>query len=103
MTIVVTENCHKCRFTECVDVCPVGCFRLGDDMVYIAADDCIECRACIPVCPVSAIYDSDDLPPHLEKWVGINREFADLLPAATARLDPLPGAEERRQTLVSLS
>lgn len=103
MTIVVTDNCRNCRFTECVDVCPVGCFRMGEEMVYIDPDDCIECRACIPVCPVSAIYDSDDLPPDLEKWVDLNRKWAAELPAISTKLEPLPGAEARRQQLVNPS
>ena len=71
MTTVVTENCKGCRFTDCVEVCPVACFHYDDEMLYIDPDVCIDCSACIPECPVEAIFEEDDLPEGQEKWVEI--------------------------------
>lgn len=99
MAIVVTDNCQGCRFTECVSYCPVACFHLGEEMVYIDPDECIECRACIPACPVSAIYDTDELPPEKSRWIEINREEAARLPVIAGKTDPLPTAEDRRKEL----
>lgn len=89
MAIVVTEACNGCRYTECVAVCPAGCFHADERMVYIDPATCIECRACIPVCPVQAIYDEEDLPAALAAWVGINAERAPRLPAIEEKLPPL--------------
>jgi len=89
MTILVTENCRLCRFTECVAVCPVACFHADDDMVYIDNDVCIDCRACIPVCPVKAILAEEDLAvPSSHAGVfalpSLYEGFGLPLPAATA-------------------
>jgi len=99
MTIVVTDNCRGCRFTECVMVCPVACFHADDEMVYIDPDLCIDCRACITACPVEAIYDADNLPPERAHWIAINRERAAVLAPITERLMPLPTADARRRAL----
>jgi ferredoxin len=99
MTTVVTENCNGCRFTDCVAVCPVECFHYDDNMVYIDPDVCIDCSACIPECPVQAIYEEDDLPEELTKWIEINAEKAPDLPVCGEPMDPLPGAEERKTAL----
>ena len=99
MTIVVTDNCSRCRFTECVAVCPVACFHADEEMVYIDPDACIDCRACITACPVKAIYDADDLPAKYLHWTDINRARASMLPTVSDRLAPLPTAEARRRDL----
>lgn len=99
MTIVVTENCRLCRFTECVAVCPVACFHVDEEMVYIDNDSCIDCRACIPVCPVKAILAEDDLAPEQAIWVSINAEKSRALPVIDLKQDPLPTAEQRRAEL----
>jgi ferredoxin len=99
MTIVVTDNCRLCRFTECLAVCPVACFHADDEMVYIDNDTCIDCRACIPVCPVKAIYSEDDLPADKIHWVGINADKSRTLPVVDAKQIPLPTAEHRRAEL----
>jgi ferredoxin len=99
MTIVVTENCRLCRFTECVSVCPVACFHADDEMVYIDNDTCIDCRACIPVCPVKAILAEDDLAPGQAIWVSINAEKSRVLPVVDLKQDPLPTADQRRAEL----
>ena len=99
MTTVVTENCRKCRFTDCVAVCPVECFHYDDEMLYIAPDVCIDCSACIPECPVQAIYEEDDLPEDQHQWIEINAEKSKELPICSEPMDPLPGAEERKTEL----
>lgn len=99
MTIVVTDNCEACRFTECVKVCPVACFHGDDKMLYIDSGVCIDCCACIPACPVQAIYLEDDLPPEKTKWLDINRERAAALPLVTKPGDPLPTAAAKRAAL----
>jgi ferredoxin len=99
MTFVVTANCKGCRFTDCVAVCPVECFHGDDDMLYIDPDECIDCGACVPECPVEAIYDETELPAELEKWKAVNAEKAPGLPAITETGEPYPGAEERKKEL----
>ncbi len=99
MTTFVTENCNGCRFTDCVTVCPVECFHGDDEMLYIDPEVCIDCSACVEECPVQAIYEGDDYPPEMEKWIAINAERAAQLPVIDDRQDPLPGAEERKAEL----
>ena len=99
MTIVVTDNCRRCRFTECVSVCPVACFHADDEMVYIDNDVCIDCSACIPVCPVKAIASEEDLTDSQRHWVAINAEKSRVLPVIDEKQTPLPTAELRRAQL----
>lgn len=99
MTIVVTDNCKLCRFTECVAVCPVACFHADDEMVYIDNNLCIDCRACIPVCPVKAIFSEDDLAEDQKRWIEINAEKSSSLPVIDEKQPPLPTAEARRAEL----
>lgn len=99
MTHVVTENCERCRYTECVDVCPVDCFHADDERLYIDPDVCIDCGACIPACPVRAIADSIDLAPEQEPWVARNAEACARLPLIVAKQAPLSSAEARRTEL----
>lgn len=99
MTTFVTENCQKCRFTDCVSVCPVECFHGDDEMLYIDPEVCIDCSACVDECPVNAIYEGDDYPDELEKWIAVNEERAKELPVVSEQTDPYPGAEERKTEL----
>lgn len=99
MTTVVTDNCRGCRFTDCVAVCPVECFHYDDEMLYIDPEVCIDCSACIPECPVQAIYEEDDLPEEKRKWVKVNAERAAELPSCTESMEPLTGAEQRKTDL----
>jgi ferredoxin len=100
MTVVVTDNCRKCRFTECVMVCPVACFHGDEEMLYIDAAACIECRACIPACPVHAICETDELPPERKQhWIALNAARAPVLPVIEQKQSPLPTAEARRAEL----
>ncbi|MFQ5937090.1 MAG: 4Fe-4S binding protein [Acidiferrobacterales bacterium] len=98
MTTIVTDNCQRCRFTDCVTVCPVACFHGDEEMLYIDPEVCIDCSACIPTCPVEAIYE-DPIPEDKQQWIEINEERAPELPLVTDKEDPYPGAEERQKEL----
>jgi ferredoxin len=76
MAYVITESCIKCKYTDCVDVCPVDCFREGPNMLVIDPDECIDCTLCVPECPVEAIYAEDDVPDEQQEWIARNRELA---------------------------
>ncbi|MDF3047001.1 MAG: ferredoxin family protein [Candidatus Midichloriaceae bacterium] len=93
MPYVVTENCVKCKFTDCVEVCPVDCFYEGENMLVINPDECIDCGVCEPECPAEAISsgEEDNL-----KWQEINREMAAKWPNITKKKAPLEGAEEAK-------
>jgi len=93
MTYVVTDNCIACKYTDCVEVCPVDCFYEGENMLVIHPDECIDCGVCEPECPADAIRP--DTEPAMESWVELNRKYADLWPVLTVRKDPLPEAAER--------
>lgn len=99
MPFVVTENCDACRYTECVQVCPVACFHADESMLYIDPDLCVDCGACAPRCPVKAIYDIDDLPDALAHWADINAQRAPALPVISKKQAPLASAAARRATL----
>ena len=99
MTFVVTDNCNGCRFTDCVAVCPVDCFHGDDQMLYIDPNECIDCGACVPECPVEAIFDETQVPDDKREWLKVNADKAPNLPVINQKVDPLPGAEERKQSL----
>lgn len=94
MTYVVIDSCIKCKFTDCVEVCPVDCFYEGANMLVIHPDECIDCGVCEPECPVDAI--KPDTEPGLEKWLEVNRDFSEKWPNITSKKEPLPEAEEFR-------
>ena len=98
MAYVVTDNCHSCRFTDCVEVCPVDCFYGDSNMLYIHPDECIDCGACEPACPV---YAEDDLPAEKEKWKDVNAErtASGDLDHITESQEPLPTAEDKKASL----
>ena len=77
MTHVVTENCINCKFTDCVDVCPVDCFREGPNFLIIDQDECIDCEVCIPECPADAIRAEEDLPEDQLMFIEINAELVN--------------------------
>jgi ferredoxin len=89
---VVTDNCIRCKYTDCVEVCPVDCFYEGENMLVIHPDECIDCGVCEPECPAEAI--KPDTEPGLEKWLKLNAEYAEKWPNITVRKDPLPEAAE---------
>jgi ferredoxin len=89
MTHVVTEPCIKCKYTDCVDVCPVDCFREGPNFLTIEPDECIDCAVCIPECPVNAIYAEEDVPADQRSFIALNVELARKWPSIT-RMKPHP-------------
>ena len=72
MTHVVAEPCFGCKYTDCVVVCPVECFYEGEKMLYIHPDECIDCEACVPECPVEAIFHEDNLPEEWKEFTALN-------------------------------
>ena len=94
MTYVVTEPCIKCKYTDCVDVCPVDCFREGPNFLTIDPDECIDCAVCIPECPVNAIMPEEDVPQDQQHFIALNAELAKKWPSITKRKAALPDAEE---------
>lgn len=93
MTYVVTESCIRCKYTDCVDVCPVDCFREGPNMLVIDADECIDCGLCVPECPVQAIYPEEDVPLHQRGFIALNIELAAQWLAITEGKAPPPDAD----------
>ena len=83
MTYVVTEVCIKCKYTDCVEVCPVDCFYEGENMLVIHPDECIDCGVCEPECPVDAI--KPDTEPSLDRWLDINRQYSEVWPNITTK------------------
>ena len=75
MTYVITEACVDVMDKSCIEECPVDCIKVGKNMLYIDPNDCIDCGACLPACPVEAIYYEDDVPEHLEHYKDINKNF----------------------------
>jgi ferredoxin len=93
MTFVVTDVCIKCKYTDCVEVCPVDCFYEGDNMLVIHPDECIDCGVCEPECPIDAIKPDSD--PEADKWLALNRQYsAGEWPVITRKKDALPEAED---------
>jgi len=93
MTFVVTDNCIRCKHTDCVEVCPVDCFREGEQFLVIDPDECIDCNLCVPECPVDAIYAEDDVPKDQQQFIELNATLAKKWPAITAKKDALPDAK----------
>lgn len=93
MTYVVTEACIKCKYTDCVDVCPVDCFYEGPNFLVINPDECIDCAVCVTECPVSAIYAEEDVPEDQRSFVQINVDFSKLWKVITKRKPSLPDAD----------
>jgi ferredoxin len=94
MTFVVTENCIKCKYTDCVDVCPVDCFHEGPNFLVIDPDECIDCTLCEPECPAHAIYSEDELPAGQEQFIQLNAELSKTWPSISEVKDALPDADE---------
>lgn len=94
MTHVVTESCIKCRYTDCVDVCPVDCFREGPNFLSIDPDECIDCAVCIPECPVNAIFAEEDVPEDQKQFIELNVELSKGWPSITRMKPHFPDSDD---------
>jgi len=93
MTFVVTEACIRCKYTDCVSVCPVDCFHEGPNFLVIDPAVCIDCAVCVPECPVNAIVADNEVPPGQEDFVEMNARLAAQWPVISVPREPLPDAE----------
>ncbi|WP_415182775.1 ferredoxin FdxA [Phaeovulum sp.] len=91
MTFVVTENCIKCKYTDCVEVCPVDCFYEGENMLVIHPDECIDCGVCQPECPADAIFGDDA--GNYDEWIALNRRYAEIWPVIASKIMAPPDAD----------
>ena len=99
MAYVVTESCVNCRYTDCVDVCPVDCFKMGPNFLVIDPVECIDCAVCVPECPVNAIYAEEDVPDDQRDYIQINRELAQTWPVITKSMAAMPDADSWAEKL----
>ncbi len=94
MTFVVVESCIKCKYTDCVEVCPVDCFHEGPNFLVIDPEECIDCTLCEPECPVDAILSEDDLRDDQQHFLDLNAELSREWPVIAEKKDAPPDAEE---------
>ena len=94
MTYVVTEACVKCKYTDCVDVCPVDCFHEGPNFLVIDPEECIDCTLCVAECPAEAIFAEDDVPTGQEHFIALNAELTKTWPVIIERKEPPSDADE---------
>jgi ferredoxin len=92
MTYVVTEACIKCKYMDCIEVCPVDCFYVGDNMLVIHPDECIDCGVCEPECPPEAI--KPDTEAGMDQWLEVNRKYSESWPNITRKGEPPADAEQ---------
>jgi ferredoxin len=97
MAYVVAEPCIKCKYTDCVEVCPVNCFYEGANFLVIHPDECIDCGACEPVCPTKAIFPESDLPPEHKEYQKLNADLSQKWPNIAEKKAPLPEAEDFKE------
>ncbi len=97
MTFVVTEQCIRCKYTDCVEVCPVDCFYEGPNMLVINPDECIDCALCEPECPVKAIVSEDELPADQQAFLALNQEYAAIWPNITKKKPAPDDADDWQQ------
>lgn len=94
MTHVVTDNCIRCKYTDCVEVCPVDCFHEGANFLAIDPEECIDCTLCVPECPAEAIFPEQDVPAGMENYLQINADLARIWPVLAVKKDELPEAKQ---------
>jgi len=99
MAYVVAEPCVRCKYTDCVSVCPVDCFREGENFLVIDPEECIDCGACVPECPVEAIFEEDDVPAKWGEYIELNSMLAAQWPLIDDSKEPHPDAEDMREVL----
>src|SRR3546814_15942135 len=93
MTYFVTEKFIKCKYTDCIEVCPTDAFREGPNFLAIDADDCIDCNLCVPECPVDAIFEETEVPEQQHAFIALNIELASEWPVISRPMAPLPAAD----------
>jgi len=96
MTFVVLEDCIKCKYTDCVEVCPVECFHEGPNFLVIDPEECIDCALCVPECPIDAIVPEKDIPKDQLEFLRINADLASEWPEISRQKPPPPDADEWR-------
>ena len=94
MAFVVTDSCIRCKYTDCVEVCPVDCFHEGPNFFVIFPDECIDCALCEPECPVNAIKTEDEVPAEQKEFIQLNAELSKQWPVITVCKGGLPDAEQ---------
>lgn len=94
MAYVVLEACINCRYTDCVDVCPVDCFHQGPNLLVIDPEECIDCSLCAPECPVDAIYFRDDIEEDYKFMIEINKKYSKEWPIIECKIKPLSNADQ---------
>ena len=93
MSYIVTQHCVDCKYTDCVTVCPVDAFHEADRILYINPDTCVNCDACVPACPVEAIYSEENLPAKYQSYVALNTEGCKTTPVINQKKDAMPTAK----------
>lgn len=97
MPFIVTESCIKCKYTDCVEVCPVDCFHEGPNMLVIDPDECIDCTLCEPECPVDAIMSEDDVPDNMQEFIQLNAELSREWPVLSEMKDAPADADDWKE------
>lgn len=99
MTFIVTEPCIRCKYMDCVEVCPVDCFYEGPNFLVINPDECIDCALCEPECPVNAIYSEDELPEKYQDYLQINTDLAEKWPNINMKKQPPADADDWKEVV----
>jgi len=94
MTYVVSESCIRCKYTDCVEVCPVDCFHEGENFLVIDPEECIDCSLCVPECPANAIYAEDDVPEDQQHFIALNADLAKAWKVIVVKKDAPADADE---------
>lgn len=92
MAYVVTEGCIDCKYTDCVEVCPVDCFHEGPNFLVIDPEGCIDCTLCVAECPEEAIFEAGDVPEAQAHFIELNARYAKVWPVIAEQREPLPDA-----------
>ena len=97
MPFIVTESCIKCKYTDCVEVCPVDCFHEGPNMLVIDPDECIDCTLCEPECPVEAIMSDEDVDESMQQFIALNEELSREWPVINSMKDAPADADDWKE------